>query len=217
MKTKILLFSYYLQKLAQMEQELLGVNDQRTGLLAAVLTKTNLFRRFFNGCTTQEICFCNPMFAQELFIHLCLNAEESGDNLRSSFDFVQAPAFSVGLLGQPYIQDYEITFFLNEVYPEVKSKKEIATSLYTQILGEMSEDELFDKFFQIKNFRKVNEKALCVPDPSKETAMIDRAFARLKKGSILQAMLVLNKCDLYSRSPAYKANLKKLTNFPKSC
>jgi len=215
MKTKILLFSYYLQKLAQMEQELLGVNDQQTGLLAVILAKTNLFRRFSSGCTTQELCFCNPMFAQELFIHLCLNAEENGDNLLSSFDFAQTLTFSLGLVEHPIIQDNEITIFLNEVYPEVKSKKEIATSLYVQILGEMSRDELCDKFVQLANFRKINAKALCISEPCAETAMIDKALARLKKGSILQEMLGFRKCDIYSKSPAYTANLKKIATFPK--
>ncbi len=217
MKTKFLIFSYYLQKLAQMEQELLGVKDQRVGLLAIVLAKTDLFRRFPSGCTTQELCFCNPMFAQELFIHLCLNAEENGDNLRSLFDFVQAVASYPGMWGQPFIHDKEITLFLDEVYPVVKGEEEIDSSLYAKILGKMSRKTLCNKFFQLANFRKVNEKALCIPEACKETAMIDRALARLKKGLILQEMLGFRKCDIYSKSPAYRANLEKIATFPKDC
>ncbi|MCM1324516.1 MAG: hypothetical protein NC218_10365 [Acetobacter sp.] len=215
MKKKIL-FSYYLQKLAQMEQELLGVNDQRAALLAVVLAKTNLFRRFPSGCTMQELCFCNPRYAQELFVYICLKAKENGGKLRSLFDFSQIQAHYPAMWGQPYIEDREISRFLDKVFPEVKSKREIDTSLYTKLLAEIPENELGSKFVQLSNFRNVNIEAMC-HEPCAETAIVDAALAEMKGDAVLRNMLTLNgKCDIYAKSPAYKGYLNNISDFPRA-
>lgn len=214
MKKKIL-FSYYLQKLAQMEQELLGVNDQRMALLALVLTKANLFRRICSGCTMQTLYFCNPMYIEELFIYLCLKAGREGMKLRSQFHFVQSSASYPGMWGQPYVEDKDITLFLAKVYPMPKSKKEVDIDLYRRFLDNMSSDELWQKFIQLCNFRNVNTNALCTSEHCEETALIDVIFEKLKDDKVLQNMLSLNsRCNIYAQSPAYKEIQKRINLFP---
>lgn len=212
MKTKI--FSYYLQKLAQMEQELLGVKDQRAALLAVILAKTNLFRRLHTGCTVQPICMCFPRYAQELFLYMCIEAKKKGTDILSYFNFAQKTAYIPGLWGQPYVEDADITSFLTKVYPEVLSVNEIDINLYRYFFEKENKEELIEKFIHLGNFRQVNEKALRPLGTCKEKKMIDDAFELLKDNTILCNMLSLvNKCDIYGKSPAYLFNLKNSALF----
>ena len=217
MKKKICLFSYYLQKLAQMEQERLGLNDFRAGLLAVVLTKAHLFRRFHTGCTTQELYFCNPQYAQELFVYICLKAKGKGNKLCSMFDFAQTMVYRSGMWGQPYVEDKEITKFLGKVFPEVGNKGEIENSLYAQLLPETPENEWLEKFIHIANFCKVDVDALAPIEDCEETAIIDAVIAKLKNDKVLLEMLSFAKCDMYGVSSAYHKYFSRIREFPKNC
>lgn len=214
MKKKIHIFSYYLQKLAQMEQKLCGLDDQRAALLATVLTKACLFRRLHTGCTTQVLYFCNPQYVQELLVYICVVAKKNGKKLRSLFDFVQTTAYSPGMWGKPYVEDKDITSFLNEVFPEVKSKSGVECALYTKLLPDLPEDQLYDKFVQFSNFRCVNIEVLPTLNTCEETAIIDAALAELKDDVVLRNMLSLtSKCDMYAVSSAYRHYVTKIREF----
>lgn len=218
MKTKI--FSYYLQKLAKEEQKLLGLDDERAALLALALTKAHLFRRFHTGCTTQELCFCNPRYVQELFIYICLKANESGSKLLSLFDFKQTTAYYIGMRGRPYLEDKEINVFLDQVFPKVLSEGDIEKSIYVALLPEISElsdTEWREKFVLPTNLCNVNPEVLCPMETGEETALVDAVFAELKGDSIFQRMLSLtSRCDMYGESPAYSAYFCEVRNFPKA-
>lgn len=217
MKTKI--FSYYLQKLAEEERKLLGGNE-RSALLALVLTKAHLFRRFHTGCTTQELCFCNPRYVQELFIYLCLKAKESGSKLLSLFDFKQTTAYHTGMRGRLYLEDRTINNFLIRVFPSVKREEQIEKSLYVALLPELSAlsgAEWEIKFSHISNFRAVNLEALSPVDPCEGTALVDAVMDEMKDDEILRKMLSLgSRCDMYGASPVYHAYFSEIRNFPKA-
>ncbi len=215
MKAKV--FSCFLRKLAQMEQKLYGVSSFEAGLLATILTKANLFRRFPTGCTTQELCFCSPRYVQELLVYICLSAKENGSKLRSIFEFTQTIVYAPGMWGQPCVEDRDVSLFLETVFPEVKTKKEIDRKLYAELLPEIPESEWEDKFVQLSNFRQVNIEALDTSEADEEAALIDAVFAELENDAVLQQMLLSGgRSDMYGKSPAYKVYMQNVSEFPKA-
>ncbi len=219
MDKKLLLFSYYLQKLAQKEQELLRSDDFRLGLFALICANTRLFRRFAHGCTVEPICFCDPMYAQELFIYLCLDAKAHGDSLLNEFDFHQTTGFPSRSVkdGMPYVQDMALTFFLiDKVYPPVLTDANIDIALFKKLGDIICEPDLPSKIRHHDNVRDVHPEALHAFVPCKETEMIDRALARLTDDSVMQNMLSSgNKCNLNAESVAYAVVKQHISSFPK--
>lgn len=219
MKTKI--FSYYLQKLAGEEHKLLGVDDDRAALLALVLTKANLFRRFHTGCTTQELCFCNLRYVQELFIYICLNANDSGNKLLSLFDFNQTMIYRGEVCGRPYLEDKDINIFLDKLFPKVHRNEEyVEKSPYALLLPEISElsdSKWREKFVHPSNLCNVNLEVLCPLETGEETALVDAALAELENDTIFFEMLLLtNRCDIHGESRAYQAYFQQIKDFPKA-
>lgn len=218
MNKKLLLFSYYLKMLAQKEQEMLRSDDFRIGLLAIIFADTRLFRRFVSGCSVEPICFCNPMYAQELFIYLCLDAEKHGDNLLKEFDFCQTLSFHPRFVnGNLYLQDMELSYFLmNKFYPPVIVSADIDRALLKKFGNCINEPNMLAKFHSHNNICQVCPKALNATGSCAETEMIDRALTRLADDPIMKNMLNLTtKCNLHAESAAFGAIKQVIASFPK--
>ncbi len=219
MDNKNLLFSYYLHKLAQKEQELLRCDDFRIGLFAAIFANTRLFRRYASGCTVEPICFCNPIFAQDLFIYLCINAQENGDNLFKEFNFRQITGsyFHYPLCAgrYPCIEDRSISSFLDRLYPSVLSEKDVDVPLLEKLQNLIGEQDLEKKFRITSNIRQVRQSVLPTLRICAETEMIDRAFERLAADDVMCNMLSIeSKCDINGVSVAYTVIKTHLNYFP---
>lgn len=216
MKTKI--FSYYLQKLAEEEQKLLGGDNKRAAFLALILTRTHCvpYNRD-GGVFSEEQYFCDPRFVWELFVYICLRAKENGRNLLSLFN-VKRTVWH----GWSYLEDKDITRFLDEVFPKVRRVDEDMVTLYTVLLPEIAEQPnpewmLRKKFFQNEDLYNVNLDVLCPIETSEETALVDAALAELKDDEVFQRMLSRDRYTHFHKSAAYFNYYSQIENenFPK--
>lgn len=210
MKKKELLFNYFLQKCVQKEQELLSTDDFKTAMLAIILSRASMVRRIAESVTMGNIYFCEPLYAQELFIYLCFNAEENGDKLKCNFNF-STDAIS-GKNRVKRCEDRELTAHINKIFPHYKSVKDIDCACYQKLTEKESHKDLMDLFFNLSNLRDVSVNYLEIPaDRCEEMDMIDRAWHRLEANKDFINMLHLSyKHDQYGCSRVASSYQDKL-------
>ena len=210
---KILLFNYFLQKCAIKVQSLFSIEDNaKASQLGVIASKTRMFRRTSCGCSMEEIYFCNPMYAQELFLYFCYRLGDKGDKLLSYFDFHRFISYLPGFYSVECYEDKDITYHLEKIYPVVSYKHEIEFDALNKILGEHTQDDFLLKFHNISNFRGV--KPLYKGDVAlklKEKELMDNAWADIENDSEFIRMLnPSNKHDHNGRSYAYNAYFNKM-------
>ena len=175
---KILLFNYFIMKCVQKEQELLGVKDFKTGLLATVLSYSGMVRRYPTGCTLEHICLCHRYYLEELLLCVCVNATKNGENLFHVFDFHKACGSRGGKYSEAYIKDNELDCYLESILPSAESVKDVDFSAYKTLIN-FSKEDVLKKCYNISNLCAVNVDALPLPERCAETEIIDRAWERL--------------------------------------
>ena len=203
---KKLLLNYFLKKAMLKEQELLGVDD-REAILAVIFSATSMFHRCASGVTTEQIYFAKPKYALELFLLLCLDAEQHGDHLLKAFDFKPTMQFCNGNR-LPDFEEQELTNYLeSEVYPRAWT---IEYDLYASLLKGDS-DNIKEKLSHANRqyIRSVVTVPLEQPESCAETTMIDRAWNRIKDETWFINMLSIStKHDLYGRSAPHQRYVK---------
>ena len=175
---KFELFNYFLSKAALKEQELLHLENERASFLAIILATVNIQHRHATGLSSEKVYMANPKFAEELLACVCVDAAMHGDDLYHSFDFEYSPSFHRGNTIDG-VTDSDIASYLKvEIYPEAKGRAD--EEIYAELLNAKSL-ALEEKLKRMNPFltRNVFVEALRMPEPCKETAMIDRAWERL--------------------------------------
>ena len=175
---KILLFNYFISKCVQKEQELLGVSDFKTALLATVLSYSGMVRRYSTGCTLEHICLCYRYYLEELLLCVCVNATKNGENLFHAFDFHKAIDSRGGKYSDSYIKDNELDSYLESILPNAKNANDIDFSAYKTLL-DFSKEEVIKKCYYIENLCTIKVNSLPLPTRCAETEIIDRAWERM--------------------------------------
>ncbi len=210
---KIFLFDYFYQKCVLKVQELLKLGDDlRASQLGVIVSKTRMFHRTANSCNMEEICFCNPMYVQELFLYFCYRMDDKGELLLKNFNFHRFISYLPGMYSVECYEDKEITYHLEKLYPVVSSKSEIEYNIFKKILGTCTDEELEEKFRHISNFRGTKTLAMeNIPTAKPEIAMIDETWRKLENDEEFLKMLIVNcKHDHNGRSHAYNTYFNKM-------
>lgn len=176
------LFNYFLKKAVQHEQAFSASDDVRLAALEVIFSKMLVCKQYASGSSTETIYFCNPKYAEELFLVLCADAATHGDNLLKVFNFRPSSTYIKGH-EFPDVRDKELTRYLDqEVYPVAKKFDE-EIKLYTKLFSLPAEEtEAKLRKLSTSYIRKANVEALeNLPEPCAETEMIDRAWDRLTK------------------------------------
>lgn len=197
------LFNYFLKKVMLKEQELLNIQGEQALLLAVIFSSTSIFRRYQSGCAMEHIYFAKPKYAEELFLLVCLNAEQHGDHLLRAFNFTEREEFHQGRRAVD-VSDSELADYLyKEVYPITE---EVDYDLYGLLTGETPEGALKTMSHVAPVYtRAVTQKKLEISEKCEETTMIDRAWERLQADEEFMELLQLNKKhDRQGKSNAYK-------------
>lgn len=198
---KEIIFNYFLSKVAQKEQELLGIKDAKASLLAVIYANVRVFRRYPSGCTMETVLVSIPNYAQELFLNLCLEAEKQDNHLMKAFDFEVASAFYHG--GEfPILRDKGITEFLEKsVYPLAQNKDKAI-----EVYKALNQDKKLNFKKMIRSdIRDVNVIQQEIPT-QEEVRMIDEAWDHLTKNEhFINLLQPFGKYDQYARSHAYMA------------
>ena len=194
MAKKVLLFNYFLQKVAETEQRL-WQTDEKAALLAVILSKANVFRRSASGGTSETIWSCQTRYAEDLFWIVCLDAKAHGDDLlkyyqpRASFLFGGEKQW-----GAPILEETDIEKQCSQIYPKAAPEKE----LYAQFIKE-------ETMPAIMYATTVAPSKLELPAPDEDTAAIDRAYQRLSDDKeFLKLLNIYSKYEFYGRSLAHK-------------
>jgi len=177
MKQKILLFNYFVKKVADKEKEMYQLSNEQAALLAVIFSRASVEFRHATGCSLEAVYMADPKIAEELFILLCVDAEKHGDHLMEQFNFEKVPVYEYG---NPHkdLSDKEIAAYLNDtLYPVCK--EEVNKDVYKALI--FSREPLDDILRRIapRYLRSVGVSELELPAPCAETAMIDRAWERL--------------------------------------
>lgn len=210
MKKKILLFNYFLEKCLNKEKLLLKTDDFKTLMLGLVTAKASIFRRTASGCSTEVTYLIRPKFLQEMFVVLCLDAVEHGDNLLGMFGFQKGYAFHHVRANKEDFEDVELTAYLDTIYPDAFVLKKEERAMYAQIVGSFSEMRNSPYYGHLR-LKRVAIGKLEVASFDKYTEMIDRAFERLcAQEDFLKMFLLGSKYDIYGVSAPYNKYIKKL-------
>lgn len=203
MKRKILLFNYFISKCLEREKELLKTDDFKTLMLGLITARASIFHRTASGCSTEMGYIIRPKFLQELFVFLCLDAMEHGDNLLEPFNFSKTHTFSYLHWGKGDFEDIELTAYLEKAYLEVNQLTEDEKAMYSQIITPLP--KVFQSpYYGSVRIRRVTLEKLTVSSKDKYTEMIDRAFERLSRCENFVGMFLLDgKYDLYGMSTPY--------------
>jgi len=214
MERKILLFNYFLSKAVQQEQMLLKIKDEKSSRLALILAQTSIFRRYAQGCTTESIVLANPLFAEEMFLLVCLKAEEQGNRLMSAFDFGPVSKFVCGNLVY-YLEDQDLTNYLAKtLYPQSRADKETYSRLLKKRWEEIEEIVLKAP---AEHVRSASTTKLFMPTPCAETEMIDKSWQQLiNDADFLSCFDLTKKYDLYGLSAPFILCEKRYSSWLKS-
>ena len=210
---KIFLFDYFLKKCVLKVQELLNLDgDAKASQLGVIVSKARMLHRTANGCTMEEICFCNPMYAQELFLYFCYCMEDKGERLLKSFNFHRFISYLPGMYSVECYEDKDITHHLEGLFPIVSNENDIDVTIFNKILGTHTEEELIGKFRQVSNFRGVKPLYLeNIPTAKNEMELIDKAWMAIEKDETFINMLTVHgKHDHNGRSHAYNTYFNKM-------
>ena len=210
---KIFLFNYFLQKCMLKVQELLKLDDDtNASQLGIIVSKARMFHRTASGCTMEELYFCNPMYAQELFLYFCYCMEDKGESLLRCFDFHRCISYLPGMYSVECYEDKDISHHLERLYPVVTQISDVDMSLFKKLLGEHTDEELTKKFRQVSNFRGVTPLYMeNIPTAKPEMELIDKAWRRIEnKQTFINMLVPHNKHDHNGRSHAYNAYFNKM-------
>lgn len=210
MEKKILLFNYFIEKCLDNEKMFLKTDDFKTLMLGLAFAKASVFHRNISGCSSETVYFIKPKFLQEMFVLLCLNAYEHGDDLFKVFDFNQTYAFHGQHSEQGDFEDVELTSYLNKVYVETAPLKPEEEAMYTTLA---KVEKLTPEMFPHHRFslKRVAVDELEVSQENDFTKMIDRAFERMSQSEeFIQLFLVSGKYDLYGISKPYSMYIRRL-------
>ena len=210
---KMFLFDYFLKKCVLKVHDLLKLDDDtKASQLGVIVSKARMFHRTANSCTVEEIYFCNPMYAQELFLYFCYRMDDKGERLLKSFNFHRFISYLPGMYSVECYEDKDITYHLETLFPVVSTKDDIEYDVFNKILGTHSEEELEEKFRHISNFRGVKRLSLeNIPTAKPEMELIDATWAKLENDEEFIRMLTVNcKHDHNGRSHAYNAYFNKM-------
>lgn len=205
---KKLLFNYCVEKFVSYEQQLLEEEDFKTALIALSLSKSRMFRRFVSGCTVEELCFSDPYYLQDLFLVVCADAIENGDNVKEFFNFKIGEAYHRRLRGNAYIEDWDISRYIETIFRPVQS---VDYAMYEKLLDIKLTPENIQKYFShYENLRGVNVSELQLPETCEATEMFDRAWERLLRQPEFRKMFVItNRHSLYGKTAAYDRYMSK--------
>lgn len=208
MKKKI--FNYFLKKVLLKEQELLKTKDEQLALLAVIFSSTHVFRRYQSGCNMEQIYFAEPKYAEELFLLVCLDAEQHGDHLLGAFNFVPKEQFCRGSK-LPDLNDAELSNYLDkEVYPIAKA---VDYDLYAALMNTTAAEAQEKIACTAANYMRATIGTdLELPNACSETEMIDRAWSRLlENGEFVKLLQIAAKHDKHGISEAYKRYVASYT------
>lgn len=195
MAQKILLFNYFLQKVAETKKKQLETDDFKVALLSIIFSKANIFRRGMSGCSSQTVWSCHTQYAEDLFWLVCLDAKAHGEDLlhyyhpRASFLFGGERQW-----GTPILEDVDLQAQCVRIYPKAMPEQE----LYAKVAKQ-------SPLPQILKSTAVDTSKLELPEPSVDTAAIDHALARLWQDVEFTKLLEIeSKFDFYGKSLAHK-------------
>ena len=205
------LFNYFMTKVVQQEQSFLKSDDARLAALEVIFSKMSVHRQYASGASSETIYFCAPKYAEELFLILCMDAAAHGDNLARLFDF---KPFASYLWGHRFedVSDSELKNYLEKVYPiNAAVDKELYQKLFT--LPAEKINNILNRLSAVYIRDAHPELLENLPEPCAETAMIDRAWARLMGDKTFVELLKPNgkHChngysrayDRYSKTPDF--------------
>lgn len=210
---KIIIFNYFIQKCTEKIQELYGISNPDAAKLCLITSDARMIRRHANGCTTEEVCFCKPMYAQELFLYLCKDAQENGDNLIGAFDFHKSKMYLNNFISYDCYEDGDITGYLEKMYPKVSTESEVRLDLFEQMFKTKDCEAILTKFIHPSNMCYITEceREVYPSETSEELQMVDRAWNRLEGDNKFTSMLEMKgKHDQFGKSHAYVEYIKKL-------
>ena len=203
MERKILLFNYFVKKVADKQKELYQLSSDEQAMLAVIFSRASVQFRHATGCSLESVYIAEPKIAEELFVLLCLDAEKHGDHLMEMFDFKKVPVYEYG---NPHkdLSDKEIAAYLSEtLYPTCREN--VNKDLYGALI--FSLEALDDVLRRIapRYWRNVDLSKFEMLEPCAETEMIDRAWDRLvaDKGFV-DLLTMIGKHDRFCHSNIYK-------------
>ena len=189
---------------------LLKTDDFKTLMLGLITAKASIFHRTASGCSTETVYILRSKFLQELFVFVCLDAIEHGDNLLEPFGFLKTHAFSHLHWDKGDFEDIELTTYLERVYSEVSKLTREEKAMYTKIINSLPK-ECKSPYHGNVRIKRVTLEKLTVSSKDKYTEMIDRAFERLSRRENFVGMFSLSgKYDLYGISIPYNRYIQKL-------
>ncbi|MBR1374423.1 hypothetical protein IJ556_08260, partial [bacterium] len=143
---KKLLFNYFMHKACCIEQELLGIQDERATLLAVIFSKFSVPHQHATGCCEETVYMTDPKFAQELFIILCIDAKKHGDNLVEAFRFVPWTLYYKGSILSG-IEDKDLTNYLDKtLFPAVCDS--ILKPFYRALIPDKTVEQLQEVYYR---------------------------------------------------------------------
>jgi hypothetical protein len=174
MEKNIILFNYYVQKLANLEKELLNLEDQKSSLLSTIVSHPFLVRRLATGCSMQSLWFCRPFYVEELFVYLCTRYTEIGMKLLGEFKFKFGPSLDVNKRGASAFYDHQIEMHLQKLFPLAQNKAEVDMSVYGKIIQAKDVEDVLKKFLNLSNVCNVNIDVFQLPEEkSKQMDWVD--------------------------------------------
>lgn len=187
MKKKILLLNYLIWKCVQKEQQLLGIDDFRAGMLSFVLSHANKVRRYAYGVGAEEICFAHIYFPEEVLLAVCLDAELHGDKLLHEFDFHKGRGIQGKYHREIYIKDDELDGYLESIFPYTNTEDDVEFKLYKKATN-FSRKKLLERAHRVDNLCCIPKERLALPEKCAETDAIDRALERLHEDELFNCL-----------------------------
>jgi len=204
MEKKILIFNYFVKKVADKEKELLDLQDDRAALLAVIFSHAYVQHRHATGCSSEALYMADPKTAEELFILLCSNAENHGDHLMKLFNFRRVPLYEYGNSKDDMSDKDLATYLSNELYPACRNG--IDKEIYGALIPNKTSEELDDILRHIipSYARNVGVAELELPAPCTATEMIDRAWNRMMEHKgFVELLSPRNKHNYFRHSNIY--------------
>lgn len=208
---KIAIFHYFLQKVAQEEQELLKLDDIKKAMLSVIYVRPYLFRRYISGCSMDYFHGFIPRYALELFLVLAADAEKHGDHLLKFFSFKEYTLYFKGEVLKAFTDDELEAYLEKKLYPVV-THEQIDKEGYRQLFKAKNDHQLYEIIAGMEsgNIRVLREEELDMSDVDDDAKqMIDRAWVRLSQEKKNVSLLHPDsKLDKYANSMAYAAYAK---------